>query len=443
MKVSITKFKTYNFHSIYHSDNFISMEIMEQFLSKLIYLKHFVLETHAEDDILNVRRWEKLTAKLHTFNFKFYIMNSSSHNLDSYRTSFWLKEKHWYVALDYNSIFSIPYFCPSEQTFLDRLFIDSTAPDNQIFYDKINKLNVVTISDGKKNYFCNYVKILNTRYSILPETLSSIMDLHKVEQLSIPTLDDLRVFHPLITTMPKLYHLSINQPITEDQMKKMKDYQFKLIHHLIISVDSLNRDYIIEVLGHLFPCTKHLTYMTLVLLIDDIIRLIDGFHHLSHASFYSYCPFSTTKSTYCLDSKLYIQDTRIFTSRIYYSWDYASKFHINLWLKELTGFSRIAWRIHQYLNRWKEHIDHILNTTIVSVVLNLIQFIYKDTVQSISKSIMNFGILPYVFSFFFVCFCLFFISAKFTNHLSLIIKFCILTTIFSFSLIHIGHVAIG
>ncbi len=110
------------------------MDVMEQFLSKLICLKHLVLETHVTDDIFNVQKWENLTNNLVKFNFKFYMINCSNRNLDSFRTSFWLKEKHWFIASNSNSIFSIPHFCPSEIFFPGSFFIDSTAPNDQLLF---------------------------------------------------------------------------------------------------------------------------------------------------------------------------------------------------------------------------------------------------------------------------------------------------------------------
>jgi hypothetical protein len=49
------------------------------------------------------------------FNFKFLLSQNVTLNenvLESFRSSFWLEEKHWYVALNKKSIYSIPRFRP-------------------------------------------------------------------------------------------------------------------------------------------------------------------------------------------------------------------------------------------------------------------------------------------------------------------------------------------
>ncbi len=106
---------------------------MEQFLPKLPRLKHLELILTGDEDLIDGYRWEILTYFFTTFNFKFNI-NSYFPRLDSFRTSFWLKEKHWFIASNSNSIFSIPHFCPSEIFFPGSFFIDSTAPNDQLLF---------------------------------------------------------------------------------------------------------------------------------------------------------------------------------------------------------------------------------------------------------------------------------------------------------------------
>jgi hypothetical protein len=85
------------------------MDQMEQFLPKLPHLKHLELILTGDEDLIDGYRWEILTNFFTTFSFKFNV-NSYFLRLDSFRTSFWLKEKCWYVGCHDSCVFSVPYF---------------------------------------------------------------------------------------------------------------------------------------------------------------------------------------------------------------------------------------------------------------------------------------------------------------------------------------------
>ena len=89
----------------------VSMDEMEQFLPNLSHLKYLELILRGTTDLIDGHRWQMLTHSVTTFNFKFDV-GSNLPPLDSFRTSFWQKEKCWYVDCQDTSVFSVPYFSP-------------------------------------------------------------------------------------------------------------------------------------------------------------------------------------------------------------------------------------------------------------------------------------------------------------------------------------------
>jgi hypothetical protein len=93
---------------------------IEQLLHKLPRLKHLELEIKGDNDLVDGQRWEPLMSHLITFDFRFQITNYPSstintHIPDSFRSLFWLEQKHWFVAFDdqRSTIFTVPRFAPS------------------------------------------------------------------------------------------------------------------------------------------------------------------------------------------------------------------------------------------------------------------------------------------------------------------------------------------
>ncbi|CAF5089075.1 unnamed protein product, partial [Rotaria sp. Silwood1] len=145
----------------------VSMDNMEYFLSNCFYLRHLELHLAGYADLTDGQRWQALTNSLVTFYFKFDIhicINFIEQILDSFRTSFWLEEKHWFIAYYNDYLFSIPYFAPEQVDSSYQSVIYSTAPDNTIFYSHVNEF---TVRNGKisKEYFTN-INILKLKYSI-------------------------------------------------------------------------------------------------------------------------------------------------------------------------------------------------------------------------------------------------------------------------------------
>jgi hypothetical protein len=119
------------------------MNKIKQLLLQLPRLQHLELQGRLRKDVADGYQWEVLTHSLTTFNLKFNVSRvdiSKTHS--SFSTPFWLEEKRWFIAHDYYSLFSIPYFAPNEIDISMPLCIFSTAPNITYLYNNVNKITI-------------------------------------------------------------------------------------------------------------------------------------------------------------------------------------------------------------------------------------------------------------------------------------------------------------
>ncbi|CAF3373579.1 unnamed protein product [Rotaria socialis] len=116
----------------------VPMSRMNQFLSKLPCLMHFELriddpidvvgaeqlrkwsqysngDVEVPEDIVDGNQWKYLISHLQTFDFRFCLTHRSNEKiLDTFRSSFWIEQKQWFVAYDNQEssscLFTIPRF---------------------------------------------------------------------------------------------------------------------------------------------------------------------------------------------------------------------------------------------------------------------------------------------------------------------------------------------
>ena len=319
----------------------------EQFLSRLPYLKHLELKAYAfENDIADGYQWQILAISLITFNFKFNVsLTDISDTLNSFCTSFWLEEKRWFVAYQYNSLFSIPHFAPVQIDSLDLSYFRSTAPDHSVMFNHLNRLTMNAFTIYYKDHF-THIKTLELTNSTLLKTFESVIDLNQVEHLIVSSLDNLLIFIPLKCTMPQLYKITIKNSVTIDIIERIRQYRFEQILKLDISVTDLHSDYIIEELFRLFPCVQYLIYKSFIQSKQTMIRFIDGFKHLSNASFHTDASFISRESNFCHNTNTIIQHSRRliennFTCRIYRLSENNLSYNIHWWIGEYVSYFHI------------------------------------------------------------------------------------------------------
>ncbi|CAF4056139.1 unnamed protein product [Rotaria sordida] len=337
----------------------VSMDYMEYFLSNCFYLKYLELHLTGFTDLANGQRWQTLTNSLVTFNFKFdthICFKLIEQILDSFRTSFWLEEKQWFIAYYNDYLFSIPYFAPEQVDSSYQSMIYSTASDNTIFYNHVNEF---TIRKDKidKYYFTN-INVLKLKYSISLKYLLRIVDLNQVKHLSILSLEYLLKFMPISKKLPSLYELSVKNDITKHAIKRMLTYSLEQIQKLTIRINDKYNEYIIEELFRLFPYTKYLIYKSHIPSINIMIRLINGFEYLLNASFISCGPFSNQEQIFRYDPDLIVSRIKRLTygtsfCRKYYIPNNGSEFIINWWIEEQIAYRRTNTKTlenHHYSN---------------------------------------------------------------------------------------------
>jgi hypothetical protein len=108
-----------------------------------------------------------------------------------------------------------------------------------------------------------------------------------LKSLSIPSLDDLLQFAPIEREMAHLSQLSIKNEITRKQLKRMINNPCEQIRTLEIETKLQGDDCIIDGLFRIFPHIERFIYKPDIQSIALMVRFIDGFTHLSSASFIS------------------------------------------------------------------------------------------------------------------------------------------------------------
>ncbi|CAF1466702.1 unnamed protein product [Adineta steineri] len=122
-------------------DSSIIMNDLECFLTNFSYLTQLQLDLIGEIDLVDGNRWKRLSKDLIKFNFDFHVeINNINSILDSFRNSYWLLNKCWYVAYDNQCPFTVPYFAPilKHSPYYPTIYL--TVPDNIISYDQIKHI---------------------------------------------------------------------------------------------------------------------------------------------------------------------------------------------------------------------------------------------------------------------------------------------------------------
>jgi hypothetical protein len=314
------------------------MSDMEAFLPNFPQLKYLELQAHGMSDLVDGNRWQRLTSSLFKFNLIVKLQDSSYlESLDTFRTTFWLEEKHWYVAYQNKCLFSVPHFASNQIEIPIQSPVYSTVPDDIIIYNRITKVIINSVPVDTSIWFTN-VKTLVFKCSISIDVLSSIVDLNQIEHLTILHIEDLSKLLPFEWRMPRLCQISIVKPVTIDMIRRVKHYQMKNIRKLEIAIKVQYYRFIIENVFILFPNIKHLSIRTSrIESIKSIVHIIDRFDYLSNLSLYStYLTgnlntiiYNNTKSIVYLSRRLTENN---FTCRINSSSTSTAIYNVNWWI---------------------------------------------------------------------------------------------------------------
>jgi hypothetical protein len=261
------------------------MDNMEQLISNLPSLKYLELHADGQSDLLDGQRWQTATSRLITFNFKFSLSSPPNlKDLDSFRSPFWLHEKHWFVACKDESIFSVPYFA---ETYTNEEFQPpslSTLPDKAIFNECITHLTLSSpVADI--NHRFTRVHTLNTYGSVPLLFMKQIIDLNRIQQLSFIS-NKYSEFISIINEMPNLYQIRLNREMIYFLEVQCKPFEKIRKLEIITSGRAIdnNGDYSIEKLCAVFPRIEHL-HIDHLCSPAEIVNYINQFKQVLSASF--------------------------------------------------------------------------------------------------------------------------------------------------------------
>jgi hypothetical protein len=99
----------------------LNFSTIKKLLDSMVRLVHLTIVGYGlYNDMADGIAWEQILINIITFKFSFSFHKSTSISkpieLDSFRSSFWLEKKHWYVRYDqctvsgFSLLYSIPYF---------------------------------------------------------------------------------------------------------------------------------------------------------------------------------------------------------------------------------------------------------------------------------------------------------------------------------------------
>ena len=280
-------------------------------MSNAPHLKYFNLEASIRPDMANGHLWQRFVHSLLVFHFKFHISITDIHStLDSFRTPFWLEEKHWYVTYFDDTLFSIPHFIPTHMTALDYLFFLSTAPDHSFLSSHVNALTLDTMSTGINKRLPNIRTLILARNMKKFTRVKLTMSFHQVNHLSIYSFDQLVTIMPLENLLPQLSNLTIRDRITIEMIEHIRSFRLPQIRILELGTHLSHRQIgsILEELFHLFPNLEQLRYKSYIASVDLMLRLIHGFPHLSSAFFRASLIFFRKNEQFCRNPNLFLRN---------------------------------------------------------------------------------------------------------------------------------------
>ncbi|CAM4763751.1 unnamed protein product [Rotaria magnacalcarata] len=160
-----------------------NLSTMKQLLREMTRLVHLTIVAYdIYNDIIDGFAWERILANIITFKFLFSFHESTwtqePIELESFRTPFWLENKHWYIKYDrctvsgFLLLYSIPYFNNTYPWVHIKgpIITKSTGPD--IFsLSNINHLNVNYESPINTEILCRFTNLQRLEESLYRKEL--------------------------------------------------------------------------------------------------------------------------------------------------------------------------------------------------------------------------------------------------------------------------------
>ncbi|CAF4114243.1 unnamed protein product, partial [Rotaria sp. Silwood2] len=298
----------------------VTMIQMKQFLSKLPNLTHFQFSTQGDIDLLEGQQWELLVSHLIIFDFHIRLLCSSFQFsiktiLNSFRSSFWLEDKRWFVACDglrLENIFTIPCFV-----------------SNIVTYPYVNWPPLCTSSDFN---FDPYIKCL--QLSLLNPVPHRFTNITSIVINTDEILTDLGLlgFVNLVEHMPYLNTITLRDLSVLNFVPN--NVTFTNIRNLYVR-HVYNRD--ISQLTRLCTIFSRLERLHMKLISwEELFFLIDQLKYLSIAKFKFYYLSSFVRDSYQSSSMIYdrlIKNSRRLQANNNFTYQYMNN-QIHLWMNQ-------------------------------------------------------------------------------------------------------------
>jgi hypothetical protein len=272
----------------------MNMVQMKELLKCFPCLIEFEVECRSDIDLLDGNEWETFISnnlsKLKQFNFKFQLKSPIILNviviqniLRSYSSSYWLNEKKWFIAIEWDQrlIYSVPRFsCESaDQNFRPPIY--TTSFDDSVYYDHINAL---AVWEETSRRFENVKELWLVDIS-LKMNFEKMVDVNRVERLVfVSSTSDLSI-EMLIYLISQMKNLNFIQ--FSDIPLKFNEHKQETVIRQIRSIElirELKSFSSINILSKFFPQIERLHMK--IKSNEDILFILQSFSkHLSIVTF--------------------------------------------------------------------------------------------------------------------------------------------------------------
>jgi hypothetical protein len=276
--------------------------MMTQCIEPLCNLTCFIVEAMGTLDLMNGQLWEEylLQSRIRVFHFKFTLTSqciceeNQTSLLQSFRSEFWLRKRHWYVACEKGhlkssrpTIYSIPYFQSSLVFYPSTHVLPmSTAVDDTIVKHPIHLIitfyRTITIPARPFADVHSLTLLTSTLPSI--DILQSIVHLHEVKELDISLLKHVSIddLHILLNHMNHVSHIKMSfHPLIVTPLR-IDSFTFICNDDQIFVLDMSN----IDRFCYLFFHVKHLEISVRTKML--ISYLVNRLHYLELVKIFCY-----------------------------------------------------------------------------------------------------------------------------------------------------------
>lgn len=251
------------------------MESLAICLKGLPSLKHLQIRwSDAPLEAFDAKQWQSMTASLVSLHF-LLVFNGGLPELkrliSGFRTSFWLKEKRWFVAFHGQSLFTLTFPDLTEILTYAEYPIVSTVPNPT---SQLSSAPNQCQRQGLfyKEFRWRYIRD-NDSEPISWRKLSWIIDFSRLTHWTVNT-SGRTILEAIPEFMPRLDSLAVSSDAIEDFFIDIDDLRLIQIRTLRLTITSLDFDFILQSLGFAFPSLEHLGIIALESLsqIDAILQ---------------------------------------------------------------------------------------------------------------------------------------------------------------------------